>query len=102
MVAGFLIGRRLQLCLSDAALSSSDAAQEPAFRSSDAAQEPVFGSSDAAQELWDTLLGIIAGDRQKTSWRYADGIKTEELAFVIRDYIALDLGSSILLLRIAV
>ena len=41
------------------------------------------------------MLGIIADDRQKSSWRYADGIKLEDLAFLLRDYISLDLGSSI-------
>ena len=83
-VAGFQIGRRLQVYLSD-----------PDSGRSDALQEAASGCSDAAQELWNRLLGIMADDRQKASWRYADGIKLEELAFFMRDYIALDLGSSI-------
>ena len=77
-VEGFQIWWRLQLHLSD-----------PAPGSSDAPQEPAPGSSDAPQELWNRLLGIIADDRQMASWRYADGITLEELAFFMRDYIAL-------------
>ena len=83
-VAGFQIGRRLHLYLSDSAPASSDAPQEAAP-----------GSSDVPQELWNRLLGIFADDRQKASWRYAAGITSEELAFFMRDYIALDLGRSI-------
>ena len=52
-------------------------------------------STDAAHELWNTMLEVIAEERQQTSWRYADGIKQEELAFFLRDHLGLDLGSSI-------
>ena len=83
-VEGFQIGRRLQLYLSDSELSAPGDSCEPAP-----------GSSDVPQELWNRLLGIIADDRQKASWRYADGITLEELALLLRDYIALDLGRSI-------
>ena len=82
---GFPIGRRLQMCLSDPELATSGEARDGAAPR----------STDAAQELWNRMLGVIAEERQQTSWRYADGIKQEELAFFLRDHLGWDLGSSI-------